>query len=407
MSRKKRTWSFSTGRRGQNRVRVFESEPGGILYGEMRDDTLASGYRCVSLSHTDRDLATEWAEDQSAKLQLGQSIVSGHVPTVAKVFSLYRRYQTPKKSVSERDADNRRMEMYTRVLGSKADLRKLGMRELDTFSQARKSGAIDPRGNLVPDPDKRRRVRDGTVAGEITFLTSVINWACKCREDGEYLMRENPIRGYEIAGEKNPRRPVMVERRYMKLREAAPRVTQAVGQGRFRRDVRAPLLEVIDLAYHTGRRIGAILALEWEDLSLSDGPYGKVRWRADVDKMGKEWFAPLNGEARAAVDRLLAERAEREVLTYLFPQVKDASKHVRVDVAASWLQRAEEEAGLEKQDGSLWHAFRRAWATRRKWLPDVDVAQVGGWSDLQSLKTSYQHADEDTMQKVADGPFGK
>jgi hypothetical protein len=31
-----------------------------------------------------------------------------------------------------------------------------------------------------------------------------------------------------------------------------------------------------------------------------------------------------------------------------------------------WLRKAEKEAGLEPQTGSLWHAFRRKWATERK-----------------------------------------
>ena len=37
-------------------------------------------------------------------------------------------------------------------------------------------------------------------------------------------------------------------------------------------------------------------------------------------------------------------------------------------------------------------------------MPDVDVAAAGGWSDLSSLKTCYQQADEATMYAVVSQP---
>ena len=69
-------------------------------------------------------------------------------------------------------------------------------------------------------------------------------------------------------------------------------------------------------------------------------------------------------------------------------------------LAAKWLQRAEALAGLESQKGTQWHAYRRKWATERKHLPDVDVAEVGGWKTLEILKTAYQQADPETMLRV-------
>jgi hypothetical protein len=56
--------------------------------------------------------------------------------------------------------------------------------------------------------------------------------------------------------------------------------------------------------------------------------------------------------------------------------------------------------GIEPQDGSLWHAYRRLWASSRKDLPDVDVAQAGGWSSLEALKLAYQRPDDETMLRV-------
>ena len=50
--------------------------------------------------------------------------------------------------------------------------------------------------------------------------------------------------------------------------------------------------------------------------------------------------------------------------------------------------------------GSLWHAYRRKWATERKDHPDVDVAAAGGWKNTVSLRTAYQQADPKTILKV-------
>lgn len=54
----------------------------------------------------------------------------------------------------------------------------------------------------------------------------------------------------------------------------------------------------------------------------------------------------------------------------------------------------------DTQEGTLWHAYRRKWATERKHLPEVDVAKAGGWASLESLKTAYQQADQGIMLLV-------
>jgi len=59
-----------------------------------------------------------------------------------------------------------------------------------------------------------------------------------------------------------------------------------------------------------------------------------------------------------------------------------------------------EEGGLPKLDGSLWHAYRRAWATRRNSLPTVDAAAAGGLTDVGTLLRCYQQPDDATMLAV-------
>jgi hypothetical protein len=64
------------------------------------------------------------------------------------------------------------------------------------------------------------------------------------------------------------------------------------------------------------------------------------------------------------------------------------------------VREAEKGAGLETQQGTLWHAYRRKWPTEGKHLPDVEVAKAGGWASLESLKTAYQQADRGTMLQI-------
>lgn len=73
-------------------------------------------------------------------------------------------------------------------------------------------------------------------------------------------------------------------------------------------------------------------------------------------------------------------------------------------LASKWLEQAERLAQLPKQDGSLWHAYRRKWATERKGLPLADVAHAGGWKNHAVLATLYQQPDDATLYRVVSEP---
>ncbi|MBA3404283.1 MAG: hypothetical protein H0U13_06340 [Gemmatimonadaceae bacterium] len=75
-----------------------------------------------------------------------------------------------------------------------------------------------------------------------------------------------------------------------------------------------------------------------------------------------------------------------------------------MDAFGHWLAEAEQHAKLPKLDGSLWHAYRRAWATSRKGLSVKDVAHAGGWSDTSTLISCYQQADNETLLEVMSHP---
>jgi hypothetical protein len=104
-------------------------------------------------------------------------------------------------------------------------------------------------------------------------------------------------------------------------------------------------------------------------------------------------------QVRRALDRILRERPGIGAAPFS-PSPADATKPITRHLADKWLIEAEKLAELEPQEGSLWHAYRRKWATERKHLPDVDVAAAGGWKTVQTLKTAYQQADAETMLRV-------
>jgi len=259
---------------------------------------------------------------------------------------------------------------------------------------------------------QRRSVRPRTVCADLKWLRQVIGWATTWQErtTGAYLMREDPTRGWKLPQNGDARRPVATTERYMSTREAAENLIVRVIQGGVERHMPSYLPELLDLAFATGRRIGAITQLRYRDLRL-DAPrptalpkparwYGAIAWPADTDKKGKAWSAPIDGIARATLDRVLKQRPAFNPDAPLFPALEDPAQPIRVDVVRRWLLQAEKLAGLPKLDGSLWHAYRRLWATARKDLPVQDVAAAGGWKDLKTLMTCYQHADEETTYKV-------
>lgn len=401
MSKRKKRWSYTAGQR-PNRVTVFEREPGGILYARCWDPSLSEGkggMRKVSLGHRDQARAKAYAHDQAGKLDRGEADLASGQIMLGELFDLYRAERTPRKATKEQATDERRFELWSRWLGEDKNPLKIALREWEGFIEARRSGAIDSRGCAVP-AEKRRPVGERTVEADCLWIRWVFNWATRWMDaNGRYVLRENPVRGFETPKEKNPRRPVATEDRYAAIRAVSDQVLMENRWNGKRGLQRAHLSELLDLANGTGRRISAICRLTYADLRLDMRPYGAIRWPADTDKMGYESVVPITPEVRAAIDRVLGERPGIGRAP-LFPSPDDVSKPVSKYEADKWLRKAEKLAGIPTQEGSLWHAYRRKWATERKDLPDIDVAAAGGWKTTATLKRAYQQADPETMLEV-------
>ncbi len=186
-----------------------------------------------------------------------------------------------------------------------------------------------------------------------------------------------------------------VEQRYQATRRTLQDLTNNVTSVTAKRKWLKLELALV-LAEATGRRLGAIRQLRWDDIDLS----GKtIRWRAEADKKGKEWLVPIPPELCEEL-RSFHLRMGGVFGGLVFPSQTDVTRSVSRHVFGHWLRDAEKKAKLPKLDGSLWHAYRRGWATSRKSLPLVDVAAAGGWSDTSTLLKCYQQADNATLLQV-------
>jgi hypothetical protein len=396
MKRKGKLWTHRIGGRG-SRIVVFERWPGGPI--QMRGwNPSERKVKTTSLRHRDRERAKQQAADAHAKLLKGDSeLLAGRV-SLARLFTMYLDRRKTRGGISSED--ERRTKLWTRYLGATKDPHKISLGEWETFIELRRTGAINGYGHPIAEGE-RRPVRIGTVAADLGWLKGVLNWGVKWRDrQGQYLLRENACRGYMMPADKNPRRPVATQDRFVAVRTAAERVTMQLRYGGRYQRVRSYLPELLDIANGTGRRIRAICELHYDDLRLNDGtPYGSIRWRADADKCGRETTVPIGPAVRDALDRLLADRPGLGAAP-LFPLPSDQSRPLTRNLARALLKKAEALAGLPPLDGSLWHAYRRKWATERKHLPAPDVAAAGGWKETTTLTRLYQQPDPQTMLRV-------
>jgi integrase len=168
-------------------------------------------------------------------------------------------------------------------------------------------------------------------------------------------------------------------------------------------------LEILDLAFHTGRRLSAILNLRHSDYNpqVEDEQgrkllYGAVTWRGEFDKQGKEWVSALNQQAQAAIQRIRRDRPGMGD-ALMFPSRDDPMKPLNRHVADTWLRKAEALAELESQQWTLWHGYRRGWATARQHLPATMTAHTGGWRSPATMQKCYQQTGlAEQLQVVTD-----
>ena len=374
------SWSRSLGDRRGPRVRVYEVCPGSMLYVSIWQPGQGESRR--SLGHRNRARALVEAR---ALVALRQDGLLEPEPIPLSLADLFRRYTTDGRYLPD---GSLKTEAYLQHIVTTG-------RNLATHF-----GATFPVAQLTPDRvhDYVRQRREGKITGkpvrtnaiqrELTMLKGALNWARGQHVGGAPLLAVHPLEKYKIPGEKDPKRPMVADEAMDRLEAVAPEVH--------------PFLPVlIVLARHSGRRISAILGLQWDDIDFEQG---RIRWRAELDKTRKTWIVPASQVVLTALVRFRLARPGIGPAV-LFPHPKTTrhpGKPVTRDLASYWLRGAYQRAKIARPDGSLWHVFRRGWATDRKHLPPKDVAAAGGWRDISTLIHCYQQPDEATIKAVVE-----
>jgi len=373
--KKAKNWATSVGTYGAT-VRVSELRPGGNLYLIWLD--AAGKQRKKSLGHRDRARGKELALRLAAEPQAGASPLERVPLTIGRLISHYAAEGFHGRKPKYKREALRRLALWREVVG--ADF------EVDRFTHAMVQQTLAQlrMGRLTPS--RNQKVSATTCWHYFVALNTALNFATRTRDErGELLLSRNPLHGFRTPKNVSPRQPVATDDYFVALYEAYP-------HSQFR-------LALV-LALETGHRIGAILQLKWEDVSLEShpsAPYGRIRWRAEADKISNEHTVPISARANEA---LRTAKALADGGSWVFPSAKNATAPVGRFIARDWLRRAERAAGIEHESGRGWHSFRRRFASRRKHLPDVDVAFAGGWKDTATMKRSYQKADPEGVLAV-------
>jgi integrase len=213
------------------------------------------------------------------------------------------------------------------------------------------------------------------------------------RVEGRPLLDRSPVWRLPYLDDANPQRAIWTFDRFEKLVKAAEKLTMQVAwQGR-RQRVPCYLADILVIAEGTGRRIGAVRQLRYQDLLLADAPHGRIAWPADTAKTGKAWRTPISPAVRKRLLKVLRERPGLGPAP-LFPAPRDFDQPVDRETLAHFLRQAEKKADIPRLSQDSFHGLRRKWVTERKHLPDADVAKAGGWRSVGTMKRSYQQADE-------------
>lgn len=382
-------WTRSLGERGM-RVRLFQ---------KRRDGTF---YRTVWIPSRGRDHASMMTKDRGEAERLGRLLLSEllrqeelTLPGRLTLGALWDRYRRECAAFLDNKSDSRRDdESRARVLlaffGERCEVRTLTARDQATYSARRKAGGI-----LLPNGEATAAARARSVEMDLVLLHAMLSWATTVRlPNGSRLLEVNPLAGVRRQREQNPVRPVASWERFTQTREAM-RQLGAEAESELERARWARMELALVLAEATGRRLGSIRQLRWEDIDVARNT---IRWRAEADKKGREWVVPCPAPL---VEQLKHFRTRLGAIGgWLFAGERKPEQPMDRHLFDKWLRVAEEKAKLPKLQGGLWHPYRRTWATERKHHSLKDVAAAGGWKDTETLLTCYQQPDTETLLAV-------
>jgi integrase len=367
MQRKAGRWSFITGEKGRNRVRVFAHPDTGRLFLELREN---GAKRDSSLGHRDREAAKLKAEEIAAALRRPDPRLPADI-TLGALFDNYLREVTPTKGVRKQAHDRRASTMMLNIIGSARRLSTISHRDAARFVAERRRQGDQRPGKTFGQPLRARMIDY-----DMELLQAALNWAVTAG-----WIDRNPLKGFRVEREENTQRPIIAAPQYEALLSTSSQIS--------------PLFRLALIVTHeTGHRIGAVRLLCWSDIDVEAQ---EVRWRAENDKRKFEHVTPLSATALEALREARRTRASIGD-GWVFPSPADPAKPISRHLVRDWWQRGEALAELPPEPRRGWHSLRRKFATEMKHAPLKDLCALGGWKDHQTILKCYQRADPITMK---------
>lgn len=383
-------WSLSLEQRG-NRIRLFQNRPGGVF---LRATWIAgSGRDVVSLRTKDRPEAERLGRALLDALGPGDQVAKPQV-TLQRLWDWYSQDSENFKASSVRTQKDARQRAAVLMgyFGRHFKVLDFSEDHVRAYEAARRKGEIKYWNRKT-----KKEVRARTANADLVLLKIMLRWGTKVRHKGEPWLKYNPLAGVSLARESNPRRPITSPERFQATRRAMQQLAAEAGSEGER--VRWAKMELaLVLAEGTGRRLGSIRQLRWDDVDLDQG---WIRWRAEADKKGRESVVPLPTPLADEIRRFRAQLGS--IAGWVFGRETDGEVPMDRHLFDKWLTVAEGRAGLPKLQGGLWHPYRRKWATERKRFPLTDLAAAGGWKDFDTILKCYQQPDPDTLLAVMEG----
>jgi len=229
----------------------------------------------------------------------------------------------------------------------------------------------------------------------------MIIWALRKKVgDGQRLLADDPMAGYSLLGGASPRRPTATDERFTKTLAAIDQLVDKTENPKLKTQYRM-LAMVVKALDGTGRRVSAILGLKWSDIVVLEEngvrlPH--IQFVRGLDKAGRGAWLPL---AQKVYDAFMQWRHECPESTgdLVFPDI-DAAKPVRSDWMAELLGRAESLADLVPLNGSLFHAYRRRFATAREHVPFNRVMELMGITDARVFRECYCRTSSGALREA-------
>jgi integrase len=383
-------WTCSIGDRGV-RVRLFQKRRGGTFHRAVWIPGAGEDQR--PLGTTDREEALRLGRLLLAELLKGEGQASPRTPLT--LGELWRRYSSEcAEYLDNKERTRKDSEARSRILlgyfGEDFRVDDFSRDHQRSYERARQAGGI-----VTTKGDVTSKTRARSAEADISLLHWMMNWASTVRlPSGAFLLLRNPLHGVKRVSEKNKKQPVATWERYEATIAAIQKLRSECDSDEVR--IRWARIEfALFLAERTGKRLGSIRQLRWEDFWFERQV---VYWRAEADKKGYKWEVPMPTDFFESVRAF--QREIGAVGGFVFAAPNSCDGIIDRHWFDEWLTVAEKKAKLPKLDGSLWHAYRRKWAIERKHLPLKDVAAAGGWKDVSTLLEVYQQSDEESVLAV-------